>query len=174
MLNALIGVGLSLLAAVLVAIGAVWTLRRRARDGADLPATPGRAATSLDGMDAREFEALVGEAFKLQGYQIIEAGRDRSAALMLRRERQTFIVLSKHWQVAKVGIDAVQALHRTMTAHGAEGGFALTIGRFSREATIFAATCGIRLIEGSALVSLIDKARAATRRESTLGAAQPR
>lgn len=174
MLNALIGVGVSLFAAVLVAVGGVWALRRHERDGADLPAVPGGAAISLDGMEMREFEALVGEAFKLQGYQIIDAGRDRSSGLVLRRQRQTFIVLSKHWRVAKVGVDAVQALHRAMTAQGAEGGFALTIGRFGREATIFAANCNIRLIEGSALVSLIDKARAGARRESALGAAQPR
>jgi restriction system protein len=174
MLSALIGVGVSLFAALLIAIGAVWALRRRVREGSDVPAATGSAATSIDGMNAREFEALVGEAFKLQGYQIVEAGRDGSAGLVLRRERESFIVLSKHWQAAKVSVDAVQALHRAMTAQGAAGGFVLTTGRFSREATTFAATCNIRLIEGSALRSLIDKARAAARRESPLGAAQPR
>lgn len=173
MLSALVGAGASLLAVVLAATGAVWALRRRERNASDVPAaSAGGATASIDGLSAREFEALVGEAFKRQGYQILETGRDGPTELVLRRERQTSLVLSKHWRATKVGVDAVQALHRAMTAHGATGGFVLTLGRFSREATIFATTCNIRLIEGSALVTLIDKARAAAQRESALGTAQ--
>jgi restriction system protein len=173
MLSALAAVGVSLCAAVLVAIGTVWMLRRRERNAADVPAAAGASATpSIDGLNAREFEALVGEAFKRQGYQIIETGRDTSSGLVLRRERQTALVLSKHWRAPKVGVDAIQTLHRAMMTYGATGGFALTVGRFSREATIFASTCNIRLIEGSALVTLINKARAAAQRESAPDAAQ--
>ena len=62
--------------------------------------------------------------------------------------------------LAKVGVEAVQALHRELAAQGANGGFLLTHGRFSREATMFAAACNLRLLEGPALRGLLEPALA--------------
>ena len=120
------------------------------------------AASGLDGIAAREFEALLGEAFRLQGYQLAETGAPhRDVDLVLRRDRQTYLVHCKEWQAGKVGVDVAQRLHRLMVARGAAGAFIVTSGRFSREATAFANGCSIRLIEGPGLQGMLRQARAA-------------
>lgn len=151
-----------LLVAGPVAAAALW-LWRRSR----VPAVPGhrRAASRRPDRAAwREFEVLVGEAFRLQGYQIIESTRgsgDSGGELTLRRERETFLVRCGHWKTSRVDVDAVHALQRAMIARGASGGFLLTEGRFAREASAFAAGCNVRLIDGPALRGLLDEALAA-------------
>ena len=110
-------------------------------------------------LNAREFEQLVGEAFRLQGYQPIDSARGDQ--LVLRRERETVLVECRHWESSKVGVDAVDALQRAMAARGAGGGFLLTEGRFAREAIALAASCNVRLVDGAALTGLLDKARSA-------------
>jgi restriction system protein len=151
------------------AAGALWLWRHSRTPelaSAANKATAKAPAANPDRAAWREFEALVGEAFRLQGYQILDSARgsaDSGGELTLRRERETFLVQCKHWKTAKVGVDAVQAVHRAMTARGASGGFVLTEGRFAREAIAFAPGCNVRLIDGTALRGLLDKARAARR-----------
>ena len=139
-----------------------WRHSRRAPNlAADAENAP---PPSADRVAWREFEALVGEAFRAQGYQILESARggpDSGGELTLRRERETFLVQCKHWKEAKVSVDAVHALQRAIAARGASGGFMLTDGRFAREAAAFAVGCNIRLIEGPALQALLDKAKRA-------------
>ena len=162
MLSRLYETGAYLLVAGSMAAAALW-LWRHSRTPEPVNAVKPPAATT-DRAAWREFEALVGEAFRLQGYQILESARggvDSGGELTLRRERETFLVQCKHWKTAKVGVDAVEALHRAMAARGASGGFVLTEGRFAREAIAFAAGCNVRLIDGRALQGLLDKARAA-------------
>ena len=130
-----------------------------------------RPAESFAGMRDREFDARVGEAFRLQGYQLVDTGRggrDGQADLLLRRDRQTYVVLTRQRQADKVSVDALQALHRTMAMYGAAGGFALTAGRFSRAAAAFAGGCNIRLIEGPALREMLGKATVASRRDAAV------
>ena len=145
------------------AAAALWRWRRARAPGL---ADSARGA-SVQGSDRaawREFEALVGEAFRLQGYQVLDSARggaESGGELTLRRERETFLVQCRHWKEAKVGVDAVHALQRAMAARGASGGFMLTDGRFAREAGAFASGCNIRLIDGLALQGLLEKAKSA-------------
>ncbi len=48
--------------------------RRRARQSLVADVTQSKATDVLDGMSWREFEMLVGEGFRLQGYQVAETG----------------------------------------------------------------------------------------------------
>ena len=50
-----------------------WRRQERQRLVANV--TQSKAGDALDGMSWREFEMLVGEGFRLQGYQVVEAGR---------------------------------------------------------------------------------------------------
>ena len=111
------------------------------------------------GLSDAEFEALVCAAFQRQGYQPIDGGT-RASGLTLRRDRETWLVHCRHRHLAKVGVDAVQALHRDIGARGANGGFMLTEGRFARDATAYAAECNIRLLEGAAVRGLLEPLRA--------------
>ena len=150
--NNLVIVGLPLLLGGAAAAG-WWVWRQRRMNAASSPAPRGNPAT-FDLPD-REFEALVAQAFQRQGYQLIDSG-PRARELTLRRHRETALVACRHRHLAKVGVDLVQALHREMTARGATEGFMLTAGRFSREATVFAAGGNIRLLEGAAVQGLVN------------------
>lgn len=134
-----------------------WVWRQRRLNAAALPTHA--ASTATTALADREFDALVAEAFQRQGYQLLDSGQ-KARELTLRRDRETYLVQCRHRQLAKVGVDAVVALHRDISARGANGGFMLTEGRFSREATTYAAGCNVRLLEGPALQGLLEQALA--------------
>jgi restriction system protein len=110
-----------------------------------------------------EFERLVVDGFLRRGYHT--AGGTRAAAtggdLLLRRERETYLVHCKAWRSQKVGLSAVKALHQAMQARGAEGGFLLSFGRIGRDAARYAGGEKIQLLDGPALKALIEPARQA-------------
>jgi restriction system protein len=127
--------------------------------GAAVGRTGGAA---LQDLSSAEFEVLLGEAFRTQGYQVTPTGgghADGGASLLLRRDRQTHLVHCKQWRAPRVDVDVAQGLHAAMTARGATGGFIVSSGRFSREATAFAGSCSIRLIDGPALAGMMAKVR---------------
>ena len=149
---------LAALAVALVALAA-W---RRPRSRRRSPAAEARHAESSKAW--RDFEAQVAIGFRLQGYQLIETSRggaERGGRLTLRRERETFLVECRHWRESRVGAEAVVALQGAMSARGAGGGFIVTAGRFGRDAVGLASGSNIRLLDGNALRSLLDKAKAA-------------
>jgi len=83
--------------------------------------------------------------------------------LLLRRERETYLVYCKTWRSKKVGLSAVKALQQAMQARGADGGFLLSFGRVGREAARYAGGEKIQLLEGPALKALIEPVRQSRR-----------
>lgn len=146
-----------LLGAVLSAIG---RYRRR-----KLVSDVARDITSvgvLDGMSWREFEMLVGEAFRKRGFTVQEtggSGADGGVDLVLSRQGEKFLVQCKQWKAYKVGVSIVRELYGVMAARGAAGGYVVTSGRFTREAEDFAAGRNIVLMDGPALRALIRDSR---------------
>ena len=123
-----------------------------------------KSADALDGMTWREFEMLVGEAFRLQGYRVTEAGgagHDGGIDLVLSQGSEKFLVQCKQWKAFKVSVTVVRELYGVMAAKGAAGGFVVTSGRFTEDATEFAAGRNITLIDGPRLHSLLAQANAA-------------
>ena len=60
-----------------------------------------QSTNALDGMSWREFEMLVGEAFRLQGYRVIETGgggADGGIDLVLFKGSEKFLVQCKQWK----------------------------------------------------------------------------
>ena len=112
----------------------------------------------LDRMTRREFEALVAEGFRQQGYQIAEAAI-AGADITLRKDRQTWLVHCKPWRSAKVDADVVATFVSDLKVRGAAGGFIMSSGRFTREAVAFASGKPVQLIAGPALQSLVKKLR---------------
>ena len=162
--KSLASVGQYVLPIVCLAAALGSALGRRKREGLVTTVASSNAADALDGMSWREFEMLVGEAFRLQGYQVVETGgggADGGVDLVLRKERETFLVQCKQWKAFKVGVTVVRELFGVMAARGAAGGFVVTSGRFTREATEFASGCNLKLIEGPALMGLIKQAQSA-------------
>jgi restriction system protein len=120
------------------------------------------SAASLDGMGWRQFEQLVGEAFRIDGYAVVDtggAGPDGGVDLLLKRDGETFLVQCKHWRALKVGVQVIRELYGVMAARGAAGGFVVTSGRFTAEAVGFAAGRNLVLIDGPALQAMIRRVR---------------
>lgn len=69
---ALANVGQYALPMLCLAGAAMSAWRRRARQRLVTDVAQSQAADALDGMGWNEFELLVGEAFRLQGYQVVE------------------------------------------------------------------------------------------------------
>jgi restriction system protein len=106
----------------------------------------------------RDFERLVGEVFRRQGFTVSGfggQGPDGGVDLGLTKNGQRYLVQCKHWRTRQVPVTVVRELFGVVSAQGAHGGFVVTGGEFSREAREFADSCGIKLIDGPALEELI-------------------
>ena len=137
----------------------VW--RRRERQALVADVVQNKAADVLDGMSWQQFERLVGEAFRLQGYSVVETGgggADGGVDLVLTKDGEKFLVQCKQWKAFKVGVGIVRELYGVMAARGAAGGFVVTSGRFTEEATGFANGRNVKLVDGPILHGLIGQA----------------
>ena len=157
-------VGQYLLPLVCLAGAAMSAYRRHQRQALVANAVSGKAADALDGISWQEFELLVGEAFRLQGYQVAEtggAGPDGGVDLVLRKGGEKFLVQCKQWKAFTVGVTIIRELYGVMAANGAAGGMVVTSGRFTDEANAFAEGRNVTLIDGPALLKMIKQAQAA-------------
>src|SRR5690606_18862722 len=94
-------------------------------------------ANSVSDISWVDFERLVGEAFRLQGFEVQETGRasaDGGIDLSLRRGGERYLVQCKHWRATKVGVQTVRELYGVMAASGAAGGYVVTSGAFTADA----------------------------------------
>jgi restriction system protein len=111
----------------------------------------------LNGMSWREFEMLVGEAYRRQGFQVQElggSGPDGGADLVLTKKGEKILVQCKQWKAYKVGVQPVRELLGVMIGMGASGGIVVTSGEFTRDALNFARNNNIQLVDGPTLHEL--------------------
>ena len=158
-----------------LAAAALSAWRRKQRQALVSDVMQARNSDVLDGMSWREFEMLVGEAYRLQGYRVTEiggGGPDGGVDLVLAKGAEKFFVQCKQWKAYKVGVTTVRELYGVMAAKGATGGFVVTSGRFTADAKDFAQGRNIELVDGPLLFAMIQQARgaqsqpAAARRET--------
>ncbi len=110
----------------------------------------------------REFESIVGEAFRRRGYSVLENavdGADGGVDLLLRKSGEKFYVQCKHWKQTKVGVKPIRELYGVITAGDAAGGFFVASGEYTQDARDFAKKAGIDLIGGEQLAAMINEAR---------------
>ncbi len=141
------------------AISALYRMRRRALSG---QTSTSNAAAELKTMGWREFEALVGDAFRLQGFMVAQrggSGPDGDVDIVLSKSSELFLVQCKHWKTPSVGADVVQALHGVMVAQRAAGGFVVTSGGYTADAQSLGNAYNIQLIDGDKLIEMIRLAR---------------
>jgi restriction system protein len=107
-------------------------------------------------LSPRDFERLIGEAFRERGFQVTgfgSRGAEGAADLALVKTGERFLVQFKHWRKHEVGVLAVRELKTALDAVGAQGGYVLTAGEFTREAREFVRRTRIELIGGRALIA---------------------
>jgi restriction system protein len=151
---------------ILLAGAGLSAWRQRERSQLVEKVTAGKTADALDGMTWQQFESLVGEAFRLQGYRVVETGgggADGGVDLVLSKGGEKHLVQCKQWRAYKVGVDVVRELYGVMAARGAASGFVVTSGRFTEEALSFAEGRNLRLVDGSKLHGLIRQAQGSAR-----------
>ncbi|MEJ2380486.1 MAG: restriction endonuclease [Gammaproteobacteria bacterium] len=147
--------------------------RKHRRLHGDAPGDDGPAA--LQAMSREDFELLVGEAFRRQGYRVREPGGngpDGGVDLVGTRDEQHYLVQCKHWKSRQVGVRTVRELYGVMSAQRAAGAFVVTSGVFTREAQAFAYDKNVLLIDGPQLLRLLRVARGEAGEYHLLGAAR--
>lgn len=113
---------------------------------------------SIRELSWRQFESLVGEAFRRQGYLVLENpsdGPDGGVDLRLRKNGKTAFVQCKHWKSKRVGVKIVRELYGVMADKKVEKGIVVTAGNFTTDAQKFAQNKPILLIDGQKLTKLI-------------------
>jgi restriction system protein len=144
-------------------LGAVISfIRRKKRTELIADVAESKNINAFDGMTWREFEILVGEAYRLQGFSVAETGgggADGGVDLVLTKGGEKYFVQCKQWKAYKVGVDVVRELYGVMAAKGAAGGFVVTSGRFTDDAKAFADGRNMVLVDGTKLFSMIKQVK---------------
>ena len=113
---------------------------------------------SLRAMSWRQFEQLVGEAYRRQGYRIEETGQggaDGGIDLLLRKDGVTTLVQCKQWRTQKIGVAIVREMYGLMVHHNAYAVKIVCTGVFSGECEAFAHGKHVELVDGEALLRLV-------------------
>ncbi len=121
---------------------------------------------SLAAIDWRDFERLVGEAFRRQGYSVEETGlggADGGIDLILRKHGQRTLVQCKQWRREKVPVNVVREMYGLLAHHGAHAVRIATVGGFTQDAARFAHGKPIELIDGATLLTMIRDVQRADR-----------
>ncbi len=141
---------------------AASAIGRHRRKGLVSAVAGGESAAVLGGMSWQEFEGLVSEAFRLEGFQVAETGGggpDGGVDLVLRKGKEKYLVQCKQWRAFKVGVTIVRELYGVMAAQGATGAYVVTSGKFTSDAVAFASGRNVTLVDGQKLFAMFDTVR---------------
>jgi len=137
---------------ILLATAAVYIRRRRNDELLD-------GHKSIRELTWREFEHLLGEAYRRKGYSVHVAGGDKpdgGVDIELRLGEQVTLVQCKHWNSGKVGVRVVRELLGVVTQSQAHEGILVASGGFTDDAIAFARKSPIiHLVGANELQSLI-------------------
>lgn len=121
--------------------------------------------TEFRHLDAEEFEWLVGEMFRREGWTVEETGRhgapDGNVDLRLDRRGERRLVQCKRWTAWEVNVDQIRSFAGTLLREGLPGraGIFVTLSQFNEAAAAEGNKAGIELIDGAHLAERIDKVR---------------
>jgi Restriction endonuclease len=116
-------------------------------------------------LDAREFEWLVGELFRREGFEVRETGGmdtpDGNIDLELYLDGGRRIIQCKCWTAHSVGVDEIRKFLGTlMREHlAASDGIFVTLSTFTPQASAEAAEAGVSLLDGRDLHHRIETVR---------------
>lgn len=117
-----------------------------------------RNLNSLKSLSWREFERLVGEAYRRLGYVVDvvgQGGADWGVDLVLMRRGEKILVQCKQWRANSVGASVVREMAGLMLHRQASGVKVVCVGKFTRDARAFADGKDIELVSGDDLMKLV-------------------
>lgn len=113
---------------------------------------------SLAHMDWREFEMLVGEAFRRRGYFVEETGlggKDGGIDLIVSKSGRKELVQCKQWRTRRVRASTVREMWGLVDHHAANAVHIVCIGEFTPDAAAFARGKAIELIGGERMLEMV-------------------
>ncbi len=145
-------------------------IRKRHRSGLLQKLQSNNNGHAIEDLSWRDFELVVSEAFRVRGFRVSErggSGPDGGIDIELVKNGERFLVQCKHWKTRTVGVGIVRELFGVIAAEGAQGGFVICSGAFTKDAINFAKGKTIELIGEDGLTTLFkDGAEAARSQRS--------
>ncbi|MBE0511303.1 MAG: restriction endonuclease [Gammaproteobacteria bacterium] len=159
---------------LLCLIGAgIAFFKRKKREHLLEKSASGESASVLNEPSWQDFELLVGEAFRRQGFSVYEqggGGADGGVDLTISKDGKRYLVQCKQWKTQQVGVKPVRELAGLVATHAAAGGVFVSSGGYTEEAKAFAAKARIKLLGGNELHRMIKGISGVTSRDMTLPA----
>jgi restriction system protein len=118
---------------------------------------------TLRALSWRDFERLVGDAYRRRGYTVIETGgggADGGVDLVLKKNGETIFVQCKRWKMESIGVAIIRELLEVVYDKKASGGIVITSGTFTQEAIDFSKGNPIKLVNGKQLFAMIGRIKA--------------
>jgi restriction system protein len=106
----------------------------------------------------KDFEVLVAEAFRRQGYTAdysLDTGPDGGVDILLKKAGRTALVQCKRWKEWSVGVSVVREMFGILHDRKADEVFIVTTGHFTPDAVAFAKGKPVKLIDGSLLWEMV-------------------
>jgi restriction system protein len=129
----------------------------RAPGAADVEATLSR----IRNMPWENFSAVISEAYRRDGYAVTEVFKG-AVDLKLDKAGRITIVSCKRWKVAQTGIGPLRDLLEAKKAQDAAECIYVTAGDITANAREFATQKSIRVLQGTALATLIARVERGT------------
>ena len=111
----------------------------------------------------RQFEELVAEAFRSDGFTVTE-NTGGGVDIRLRKGRKNYLVQCKNWRKRSIGVATAREMFGVLAAGSAREVFIVCSGTFTVEAGRFAKGKLINLVDGDELMRM----RARVRRGGTV------
>lgn len=119
--------------------------------------------TDIRHLSAEEFEWLVGELFRREGWTVTETGSqdrgDGNVDLILTKGDERRLVQCKRWTSVPVGINEIRAFAGTLRRENASSGVFVTFSRFNEHAQREADAARVELMDGRELYHRIERVR---------------
>jgi len=139
----------------LLAISAISALRSL-KNSSLLDAQTG--LDSLRDLPWKRFEDVLAEAYRRQGYHVVEmlgSGADDGVDLLLRRDGHVVVVQCKRWRGKPVSVQVVRELYGVMIDQRASAAKIVATTSFTPDAVAFAKGKPIELVDSKALLRLV-------------------
>ncbi|HAR96894.1 MAG TPA: restriction endonuclease [Deltaproteobacteria bacterium] len=121
-----------------------------------------RDVAAIEEIGWEDFERLIGEYYRRKGFAVNRGGGDGpdgGVDLVLRKGKERYLVQCKHWKAYKIPVQLVREFYGVMASQGADGGYFVTSGVYTKEASAFAKGLNLELVDGHKLRLMINATR---------------
>jgi len=154
--SALVKGGLVVIITIALLAISAFSALRSLRNSSLLDAQTG--LDSLRGLPWKRFEDVLAEAYRRQGYHVVEmlgTGADEGVDLLLRKDELVVVVQCKRWRGKPVSVQVVRELYGVMIDQRASAAKIVATTSFTPDAVSFAKGKPIELVDSEALLRLV-------------------